>query len=302
MNLLIGPICFFLRFLIQPVVIAIFCNFFQLTCEVWFKLTKAINTNLENIKLNFRVVRAKIKMRCFIYWRYLVYAAGATSNNDSYFIENQELQLSSDSKVGSKFSKVTLWKGFAIYFFLRKKSVNPSKFVEGIILDEDAPTNELDNAMGNDVSGFDLVMGLGTTGEDTGLDLVRGNNNGSSDNDENRRLRKLNQDSLTAVLNFWKILKFSSEYSGWLIFVFSISRKVVVIGETDVRIQCVLSIALEIFWIKWLIVSSIQCRTRLNGNGKDSLKIPKILLPPSMRQTVFGIFRLIVIKTTWIFL
>ena len=87
------------------------------------------------------------------------------------------------------------------FIFLRKKSVNPSKFVEGIILDEDAPTNELDNAMVNDVSGFDLVMGLGTTGEDTGLDLVRGNN-GSSDNDENRRLRKLNQDSLTAVLNF----------------------------------------------------------------------------------------------------
>ena len=49
--------------------------------------------------------------------------------------------------------------------------------------------------MANDFSGFDLVMGLGTASEDSGLDLVRGNN----EDDENRRLRKLNQDSLTTV-------------------------------------------------------------------------------------------------------
>ena len=41
-------------------------------------------------------------MRCFIYWRYFSYAAAtAAANNDSYFIDNQELQLNSDSKVGS---------------------------------------------------------------------------------------------------------------------------------------------------------------------------------------------------------
>ena len=47
--------------------------------------------------------------------------------------------------------------------------------------------------MANDFSGFDLVMGLGTSSEDNGLELVRGNN----DDDENRRLRKLNQECLT---------------------------------------------------------------------------------------------------------
>ena len=48
-------------------------------------------------------------MRCFIYWRYFSYAAAtAAASNDSYFIDNQELQLNSDSKVGSN-------SGFIIY-------------------------------------------------------------------------------------------------------------------------------------------------------------------------------------------
>ena len=79
------------------------------------------------------------------------------------------------------------------FIFCEKKSENPSQFVEGIILDDDVTTTESDNNMANDFSGFDLVMGLGTASEDSGLDLVRGNN----EDDENRRLRKLNQDSLT---------------------------------------------------------------------------------------------------------
>ena len=84
------------------------------------------------------------------------------------------------------------------FIFCEKKSENPSQFVEGIILDDDVTTTESDNNMANDFSGFDLVMGLGTSSEDTGLDLVRGDHD-SSDDDENRRLRKLNQDSLTTV-------------------------------------------------------------------------------------------------------
>ena len=137
-------------------------------------------------------------MRCFIYWRYFAYAAAA--NNDTYFIENQELQLSSDSKVGFEVLEILLQnslKGFFDLFFVKKISENPFKFVEGIILDDDVPARKSD--MANDFSGFDLVMGLGSTSEDTGLDLVRGNNESSDDEDENRRLRKLNQDSLTTV-------------------------------------------------------------------------------------------------------
>ena len=62
-------------------------------------------------------------MRCFIYWRYFAYAAGVATNNDSYFIENQELQLSSDSKVGSKISKfiMKLFERVLRFIFLRKK-------------------------------------------------------------------------------------------------------------------------------------------------------------------------------------
>ena len=136
-------------------------------------------------------------MRCFIYWRYFAYAAGAATNNDSYFIENQELQLSSDSKVGSKIQKSIMepFERVLRFIFCKKKSENPSQFVEGIILDDDVTTTESDNNMAKDFSGFDLVMGLGSASEDSGLDLVRGNN----EDDENRRLRKLNQDSLTTV-------------------------------------------------------------------------------------------------------
>ena len=73
--------------------------------------------------------------------------------------------------------------------------------------------------MANDLSGFDLVMGLGSTSEDTGLDLVRGNNE-SSDEDENRRLRKLNQDSLTTVKKIrsskFELLKYFEIFFGIL--------------------------------------------------------------------------------------
>ena len=98
-------------------------------------------------------------------------------------------------------SRNLLWnplKGFCDLFFCEKKSENPSQFVEGIILDDDVTTTESDNNMANDFSGFDLVMGLGASSKDNGLDLVRGDHD-SSDDDENRRLRKLNQDSLTTV-------------------------------------------------------------------------------------------------------
>ena len=201
---------------------------------------------------------------------------------------------------GFEVLEIQTWKslkGFFDLFFVKKISENPFKFVEGIILDDDVPARKSD--MANDFSGFDLVMGLGSTSEDTGLDLVRGNNESSDDEDENRRLRKLNQDSLTTVKKIrsskFELLKYFEIFFwifNWLIFIFCVSRKVVVIGETDVRIQCVLSIELEIFWIKWLIVSSIRCRTRLNGNGKDSLKIPKILsFSSTSRQPVFSIFR-----------
>ena len=66
-------------------------------------------------------------MRCFIYWRYFAYAAGAATNNDSYFIENQELQLSSDSKVGSKISKFIMepFERVLRFIFLRKKVRKP---------------------------------------------------------------------------------------------------------------------------------------------------------------------------------
>ena len=123
--------------------------------------------------------------------------------------------------------------------------------MEGIILDENDDENQPEL-----LSGFDLVMGLGSTVEDTGLDLVRGNNE-SSDDEEKRRLRKLNQESLTMFQRVQKIQKFFVElflkyleiFFGISVidFYFSTSRKVVVIGETDVRIQCVHSIALEIF-------------------------------------------------------
>ena len=123
--------------------------------------------------------------------------------------------------------------------------------MEGIILDENDDENQPVS-----LSGFDLVMGLGSTVEDTGLDLVRGNNE-SSEDEEKRRLRKLNQESLTMFHRVQKIQNFFGElflkyleiFFGISVidFYFSTSRKVVVIGETDVRIQCVHSIALEIF-------------------------------------------------------
>ena len=101
--------------------------------------------------------------------------------------------------------------------FVKKNSENPFKFVEGIILDDDVPASDSD--MANDFSGFDLVMGLGSTSEDTGLDLVRGNNE-SSDEDENRRLRKLNQDSLTTVKKIrsskFELLKYFEIFFGIL--------------------------------------------------------------------------------------
>ena len=87
-------------------------------------------------------------------------------------------------------------KGFFDLFFVKKIPENPFKFVEGIILDDNVPASDSD--MANDFSGFDMVMGLGSTSEDTGLDLVRGNNESSED--ENRRLRKLNQESVSPRL------------------------------------------------------------------------------------------------------
>lgn len=47
------------------------------------------------------------------------------------------------------------------------------------------------------------MMSLGSTVEDTGLDLMRGNN--ESSDEENRRLRKLNQEGLTTFKNFRSI-------------------------------------------------------------------------------------------------
>ena len=77
--------------------------------------------------------------------------------------------------------------------------------MEGIILDENDDENQPES-----LSGFDLVMGLGSAVEDTGLDLVRGNNE-SSDDEEKRRLRKLNQESLTMFQSVQKIQKFFGE-------------------------------------------------------------------------------------------
>ena len=71
--------------------------------------------------------------------------------------------------------------------------------MEGIILDEKNVEDQPES-----LSGFDLVMGLGSTVEDTGLDLVRGNNE-SSDDEEKRRLRKLNQEGLTTFQRVQKI-------------------------------------------------------------------------------------------------
>ena len=173
---------------------------FQLTNAVWNKLTKAINTNLENIKSNFRVKDFRLKWDVsytgdichMLQQRIMIIFLLIIKNFNSVPIPRWV------PTILNKKYPIRLFERVFLLISIIKLVWYPFKFVEGIIFDDNDSASSPESS-----SGFDLVMSLGSTVEDTGLDLMRGNN--ESSDEENRRLRKLNQEGLTTFKNFRSI-------------------------------------------------------------------------------------------------